>query len=233
MNDTQKNVPTTDDSYVVTIDGPSGSGKGSLAHSIARELGLNLLDSGAIYRLVALKALRESVDLDDQDALLGLLDDFDIRFETGDQLSVPFLDNEDVSTELRSETIGDAASKVARHARLREGLLAVQRGFFKAPGLVADGRDMGTVVFPDARHKFFLYASVEIRAHRRYKQLITMGLSANIAQLQSDISERDERDSNRQASPLVPAEDALVVDSSLLDLDQVVQLVLSHIKENS
>lgn len=233
MNDAVENASQQGDSYVVTIDGPSGSGKGSLALSIARELGLNLLDSGAIYRLVALKALRESVDLDDQDALLGLLDDFNIRFESGDQLSVPFLDNEDVSTELRSETTGDAASKVARHARLREGLLVVQRAFLEAPGLVADGRDMGTVVFPEARHKFFLYASVEIRAHRRYKQLISMGLSANIAQLQKDISERDERDENRHASPLVPAEDALVVDSSLLELDQVIKLVLSHIEENS
>jgi cytidylate kinase len=223
--------------FVVTIDGPGGSGKGTLALAIARHFGFNLLDSGAIYRLLALKALRESVDLDDEEALLGLLDNFDIRFdspsETGDQLSIAFLDNQDVSDELRRETTGDAASKVARHARLREGLLAVQQAFFKPPGLVADGRDMGTVVFPEARHKFYLYASVEIRAQRRYKQLINMGLSANIAQLQTDISERDERDRNRKASPLVPAEDALVVDSSLLDLNQVIKLVLSHIEETN
>ena len=218
---------------VVTIDGPGGSGKGSLARNVANELGFHLLDSGAIYRLLALKAMRNSVDLDDEEALLALLDDFDIRFESGPELSVPFLDGEDVSAELRSESCGDAASRVARHAAVREALLAVQRGFLQAPGLVADGRDMGTVVFPDARFKFYLYASVEIRAQRRYKQLINMGLSANIAGLQAEMTERDERDRSRSASPLVPAEDALVVDSSLMDLNQVTELVLSHIKENS
>jgi cytidylate kinase len=220
-----------DDSYVVTIDGPGGSGKGSLARNLAQRLGLNLLDSGAIYRLLGLTAMRQSVDLDDEAAVLGLLDSFDIRFEPGDELSRAFLDDEDVSAEIRSESAGDAASRVARHARVREGLLAVQRAFFAPPGLVADGRDMGTVVFPAARYKFFLYASAEIRAQRRYKQLINMGLSANIAQLQADITERDERDRKREASPLLPAEDALVVDSSLLDLDQVTELVLSHIEK--
>ena len=209
------------DAYVVTIDGPSGSGKGSLARNVALELGFHLLDSGAIYRLLALKALRQELDLDDEDALLAQLDDFDIRFEAGEELSIPFLDGENVADELRRESAGDAASRVARHGRVRERLLALQRGFFRPPGLVADGRDMGTVVFPDARFKFFLYASVEIRAQRRYKQLINMGLSANIASLQADLAERDERDRNRNASPLMPAEDALVVDSSLLDLSQV------------
>jgi len=218
--------------FVVTIDGPGGSGKGSLASTIANELNFSLLDSGAIYRLLALKAQQLDIDLDDEDRLLELLDDFDIRFETGAELSIPYLDGKDVSQQLRSESAGDAASRVARHGRVREGLLAVQRAFFKPPGLVADGRDMGTVVFPRARFKFFLYASVEIRAHRRYKQLINMGLSANIAHLQADMAERDARDQNRNASPLVPAEDALVVDSSLLDLNQVGKLVLSHIKEN-
>lgn len=232
MNDKDKKDNDAD-GYVITIDGPSGSGKGSLAIALANRLGLHLLDSGAIYRLLALKAQRVSVSLDDEDALLGLLDDFNIRFEGGEGLSIPFLDNEDVSAELRRESAGDAASQVARHARLREGLLTLQRSFFKPPGLVADGRDMGTVVFPGARYKFFLYASVEIRAQRRYKQLINMGLSANIAQLQSDIGERDERDRNRAASPLLPAEDALVVDSSMLDLDEVIELVLSHIEDDS
>ena len=216
--------------YVVTIDGPGGSGKGSLALHVAQALGFHLLDSGAIYRLLALKAMRMGVDLDDEDALLALLDDFDIRFETGDELAVAFLDNTDVSAELRNEKAGDAASRVARHGRVRTGLLGVQQAFYQAPGLVADGRDMGTVVFPEARYKFFLYASVEIRAQRRYKQLINMGLSVSIADLQADITERDERDQNREASPLLPAEDALVVDSSLLNLEQVTGLVLSHIK---
>jgi cytidylate kinase len=218
------------DPYVITIDGPGGSGKGSLALHVAKVLGFHLLDSGAIYRMLALKAMRMDVDLDDEDALFGLLDDFDIRFTTGDELSVAFLDNEDVSTELRSEKAGDAASRVARHGRVRTGLLGVQQAFLQAPGLVADGRDMGTMVFPKARHKFFLYASIEIRVQRRYKQLINMGLSANIADLQADMTERDERDQNRDASPLLPAEDALVVDSSLLNIEQVTELVLSHIK---
>lgn len=220
-----------EDPYVIAIDGPGGSGKGSLALNLARELGFHLLDSGAIYRLLALKALNRGVDLDDENRVLALLDDFNIRFEAGDELSIPYLDEVDVSAELRREATGDAASRVAAHARVREGLLELQRGFFEPPGLVADGRDMGTVVFPNARFKFFLYASVEIRAQRRYKQLINMGLSANIAHLQADIAERDERDQSRSASPLKPAEDALVVDSSLLDLTQVTRLVLAHIRE--
>ncbi len=223
---------TDQEAYVIAIDGPSGSGKGSLAQAVARELGFHLLDSGAIYRLLALKAMREDVDLDDEAQLVALLDDFDIRFEPGDELTIPFLDNQDVSTELRQEATGDAASRVARHAGVRQGLIELQRSFFRPPGLVADGRDMGTVVFPKARFKFFLYASVEIRAQRRYKQLINMGLSANIAHLQAEIAERDERDRQRSVSPLRPAEDALVVDSSLMDLAQVTEMVLSHIREN-
>ncbi|MCP4874735.1 MAG: (d)CMP kinase [Gammaproteobacteria bacterium] len=217
--------------YVVTIDGPGGSGKGSLAIRVARELNLHLLDSGAIYRLLALKGLQQGVDLDQQHEVVVLLNDFNIRFDAGDDLSIPYLDNRDVSTEIRREDAGDAASRVARHAEVRQGLLEIQRAFLKPPGLVADGRDMGTVVFPNARFKFFLYASIEIRAQRRYKQLINMGLSANIAHLQAEIAERDERDQKRSASPLKPAEDALIVDSSLLDQAQVTELVLSHIRE--
>ncbi|MDH3389056.1 MAG: (d)CMP kinase [Gammaproteobacteria bacterium] len=219
--------------YVVAIDGPSGSGKGSLALRVARKLGFHLLDSGAIYRLLALKSLQQGIDLDNEDQVAAQIDDFNIRFEVGEELSIPYLDDIDVTDELRREATGDAASKVARHPRVRERLLGLQRGFFRPPGLVADGRDMGTVVFPDAKFKFFLHASVEIRAQRRYKQLINMGLSANIAHLQADIAERDERDQNRSVSPLMPAGDALVVDSSLLDLAQVTDLVLSHIRENS
>jgi cytidylate kinase len=223
---------TAREAFVVTIDGPGGSGKGSLAFNIARALDFHLLDSGAIYRLLALKAQKLGIDLDAEDRLVELLNDFDIRFDTSAELAIPFLDGEDVSQQLRTESAGDAASKVARHGRVREGLLTVQRAFFEPPGLVADGRDMGTAVFPQARFKFFLYASIEIRAQRRYKQLINMGLSANIAHLQADMAARDERDRNRDASPLVPAEDALVVDSSLLDLEQVFKLVLSHIQES-
>jgi len=219
--------------YVVTIDGPSGSGKGSLALRIAHHLGFNLLDSGAIYRLAALKALRSKVDLKDEKAVVVALEDFDISFEIGDELSIPYLDGEDVSSQIRLETTGDAASIVAQYPGVRERLLQRQQECFQPPGLVADGRDMGTVVFPNARIKFFLYASAEIRAQRRHKQLISMGISANIAQLQSEISERDERDRNRSESPLVPATEALVVDSSLLDLDQVTKLMISHIEEET
>lgn len=217
--------------YVVTIDGPSGSGKGSLALRVARNLDFHLLDSGAIYRLAALKTLQLNIDLEQEDKVVGALQDLDIRFEVGEDLSIPFLDGRDVSTEIRQESIGDAASVIASFAGVREHLLSWQQGCFQPPGLVADGRDMGTVVFPAAKFKFFLYASVEIRALRRYKQLISMGISANIDQLQEDLSERDERDRSRVESPLVPAVDAIVVDSSLLDLNQVTELVLSHMDE--
>lgn len=216
--------------YVVTIDGPSGSGKGTLAVAIARELGFHLLDSGAIYRLLALKALQVGIDLGSESQVADLLSDFNIRFESGDELAVPFLDGKNVADELRLEKTGEAASVVAQHGKVREGLLAIQRGFFQPPGLVADGRDMGTTVFPEAQFKFFLMASVDIRAKRRYNQLIGMGKSANIAALQQEIAARDERDQNRSQSPLRPAEDALVVDSSLLDLGQVADLVLDHIR---
>jgi cytidylate kinase len=224
---------TDSDAFIVTIDGPGGSGKGSLALKIAGKLGFHLLDSGAIYRLLALKSLQQNLNLEHEDEVLAQLDDFDIRFEAGEELSIPFLDGVDVAAELRLETTGDAASIVARHARVRDRLLDLQRDFFRPPGLVADGRDMGSRVFPDARFKFYLYASTEIRAQRRHKQLIGMGISANITQLQEDIAERDERDQNRRASPLKPAEDALIVDSSFLDLAQVTKLVLSHIKDST
>ncbi len=217
--------------YIVTIDGPSGSGKGSLALRVARNLGFHVLDSGAIYRLAALKSLQLGVDLEQEERVVDALQSLDIRFEPGEELIVPFLDGQDVSSEIRQESTGKAASKIAGYAGLRKHLLALQRGFFRAPGLVADGRDMGSVVFPDARFKFFLYASIEIRALRRYKQLIGMGMSANIDELQVEISERDERDRNRTESPLVPATDAIIVDSSLLDLEQVIELVMSHINE--
>ena len=215
---------------VIAIDGPGGSGKGSLALALARELGYHLLDSGAIYRLLALKALGAGVDLDDETAVEALLDDFDIRFEAGAELAIPYLDGVQVAEQLRREETGDAASRVARHPSVRERLLGTQRAFLRPPGLVADGRDMGTVVFPRAQFKFFLVASVEIRALRRYKQLINMGLSANIPQLEADIAGRDERDRNRAASPLEPAEDALVIDTSMLDQEGVYRLVLEHIQ---
>ncbi len=217
--------------YVITIDGPSGSGKGSLALQVARKLGFHLLDSGAIYRLAALKALNEGVDLNDEAAVHAAIKGMDIHFEAGDALTLPFLDGKDVSAQIRTEQTASAASIIAAYPSVRAELLDVQRNFFKPPGLVADGRDMGTVVFPDAKIKIFLHASSEIRAKRRHKQLIDMGLSANIADLQKEIETRDERDRNRSVSPLAPASDAVVVDSSMMALDQVVDLVMSHIDD--
>lgn len=219
--------------YVITIDGPSGSGKGTLALRLAEKFGFNLLDSGAIYRLAALKALQKSVDLEQEASVLDAISELDIRFEIGEELSIPFLDGVDESKRIREEATSEAASLIARHPKVRQRLLALQQDCFKPPGLVADGRDMGTVVFPQAKFKFFLYASVEIRAQRRHNQLIAMGISSNIAQLQSDLAERDERDRNRTESPLVPATDAIVVDSSILDLEQVIELVTAHIEEST
>jgi cytidylate kinase len=222
---------TENEPYVVAIDGPGGSGKGSLALRVAKNLTFHLLDSGAIYRLAALKSLHQGVDLELEDEVVNALQNLDIRFEVGEELTIPFLEGEDVSAEIRQESTAEAASIIARFAQVRQLLLGWQQRCFRAPGLVADGRDMGTVVFPTAKFKFFLYASVEIRAVRRYKQLISMGMSANINELQAEISERDERDRSRTESPLIPATDALIVDSSLLNLDQVTELVMSHIEE--
>jgi cytidylate kinase len=222
---------TDNEPYVVTIDGPGGSGKGSLALRVAKKLGFHLLDSGAVYRLAALKSLHQGVDLEQEEEVVDALQDLDIRFEVGEELTIPFLEGEDVSAEIRRESTADAASIIARFARVRKLLLGWQQSCFRAPGLVADGRDMGTVVFPTAKFKFFLYASVEIRAVRRYKQLISMGMSTNIDKLQVEISERDERDRSRTESPLIPAADALIIDSSLLNLEQVSELVISHIEE--
>jgi cytidylate kinase len=217
--------------YVITIDGPSGSGKGSLAHKVAETLGFHILDSGAIYRLAALKAIKEEVDLSNEPQVLSSIQELDIRFDAGEELAIPFLDGEDVSVQIRDERTAEAASVIAAYASIRERLLGIQREFFKAPGLVADGRDMGTVVFPEARIKIYLHASAEIRAKRRYNQLINMGLSANIADLLSEIETRDERDRNRAVSPLVPAHDSVVVDSSIMDRDKVCHLVLEHIED--
>ena len=216
--------------YTITIDGPSGSGKGSLALKVANELGFHILDSGAIYRLAALQAIRKQVDLADEAAVLAAISDIQISFKSGDQLTIPYLSGEDVSAQIREEKTASSASIIAAYPSIRAQLLQIQRDFFQPPGLVADGRDMGTVVFPDARIKLYLYASPEERAKRRYKQLIDMGLSANIADLQQEIEIRDERDRNRSVSPLVPATDAVVIDSSMMNLEQIFELVMDHIQ---
>ncbi len=207
---------------VITIDGPTASGKGTVAALVAAKLGFHLLDSGALYRLAALASLRYDVAPDEPDALVALVDDLHITFREG----LAQLDGVDVSDEIRAEAIGNRASAIAVHQPVRAALVARQRAFRKQPGLVADGRDMGTVIFPDAALKVFLTASVEARAARRYKQLIQKGFSANMDDLLRDLRERDARDTNRAAAPLKPAADAKLLDTSQLSIDEAVDQVV-------
>jgi len=207
---------------VITIDGPTASGKGTVAALVAAHLGFHLLDSGALYRLAALASMRYAIAPDDADALAKLIDDLHITFREG----LAQLDGVDVSAEIRAEDVGNRASVIAAHPSVRAALVARQRAFRKPPGLVADGRDMGTVIFPDAVLKVFLTASVEARAARRHKQLIQKGFSANMDDLLRDLRERDARDSNRAAAPLKPAADARLLDTSALSIDQAVDQVV-------
>jgi cytidylate kinase len=213
---------------VLAIDGPSGSGKGTLAQMLARHLNWHLLDSGALYRVLGLAAVEQGVALDDEPKLAALAEHLPIEFAAtrlGEPAAV-LLDGRDISAAVRSEQAGSYASQVAIFPAVRNGLLARQRAFAREPGLVADGRDMGTAVFTDARLKIFLTASAEERAQRRYKQLIDKGESVNLAALLEDIRTRDARDSERAVAPLVPASDAIVIDSTALSLEQVFQRVL-------
>ena len=214
---------------VITIDGPSGSGKGTVSRLLAEKLGWHLLDSGAIYRVLALAALHHDFSVDDEESLVSVAAHLDVKFEAEkeDGITHIILEGEDVTLTIRTEQVGNMASKVAALPRVREALLRRQRGFKELPGLVADGRDMGTVVFPDAEAKVFLTASAEERADRRYKQLLEKGFDANIDQLITEIKERDERDTSRAAAPLKPADDALYVDSTELPVEQVVEKILT------
>lgn len=212
---------------VIAIDGPSASGKGTVASMVADALGFHYLESGALYRLVALASSRAGLGEGDEKALADLAGGLDVKFQGGQV----FLSGEDVAEELRREEIGNRASSVARLPRVRAALLERQRAFRQPPGLVADGRDMGTVVFPDALLKVFLTASVQVRAERRYKQLIDKGIGANLASLSRDLAERDERDAKRAAAPLVPAPDAVQLDSSDLSVAEVVRLVGQKARE--
>ena len=214
---------------VITIDGPSGSGKGTVAQILATELGWHFLDSGALYRILAYAAQQRGIPLDDQAKLADLALTLPVTFSTTDaKIS---LDGIDIKDEIRTEAAGNAASQVAVIPAVRTALLARQRAFQLAPGLVADGRDMGTVVFPEAPVKVFLTASAEERARRRYNQLIEKGLDANLPTLVADIAERDQRDTTRTVAPLVPALDAVIVDTSDLDIAQTVTRVRNLVRQ--
>ncbi|WP_035825664.1 (d)CMP kinase [Janthinobacterium sp. RA13] len=207
---------------VIAIDGPTASGKGTVAHRVADKLGFHYLDSGALYRLTALSALRRGTDLRDEHALAKLAEHLPCHFAGGEIL----LAHENVTEQIRAEEVGNTASKIAVLPTVRHALVGLQLGFRKTPGLVADGRDMGTVIFPHAPLKVFLTASVEARAQRRYKQLIDKGFSANMEDLLMDLQARDERDTHRAIAPLVPAEGAHVLDTSEMTADVAVETVL-------
>jgi len=217
---------------VLTLDGPSGVGKGTVASIISQKLDWHLLDSGAIYRAFAIVANDNDIKIDDIDSLLKLANNFDISFKLNsnhEPLNV-YLNNVEVSSELRTEKTAALASQFAKIESLRKVLLVKQRQFKKLPGLVADGRDMGTVVFPDAPFKVFLTAEVSERAKRRLKQLQESGIAGNISHTLAEVQKRDERDLNRQHSPLRPAKDALIIDTTNLTINEVITRVMSLIK---
>lgn len=217
---------------VITIDGPSGAGKGTICKLVAQETGFALLDSGAIYRLTALACLNKEIDVDNEAAVKDIAEGLNIKFEITPEGVVTLLDNADVSKDIRNENVGMTASKVAAYPSVRAALLQRQRDFDQPPGLVADGRDMGTVVFPDAEVKVFLTASAEERAKRRVKQLEEAGQPANYESILKDIEARDHADSTRASAPLKPADDATVLDSTALSIDDVLQHVMALVKES-
>ncbi len=210
---------------VLTIDGPSGAGKGTVSRAVAQRLGWHYLDSGSIYRALAIAVLQQGLDLEDIDAIVKKAENIQLEFICGDELTV-MLNGEDITPQLASEKTGNSASIIAAYPEVRQVLLQKQKDFRQPPGLVADGRDMGTVVFPDAEYKVFLTASAAERAKRRYKQLIEKGIDANIDRIINDIEERDRRDRERTTAPLTPAQDAVLLDSSDLSIEQVIERVM-------
>lgn len=214
---------------VLTIDGPSGAGKGTVSRAVAKKLGWNYLDSGSIYRSLAIAVLKQAVDLSDEAAIVSVAQAMVLEFDCNDELVVR-LDGEDITSQLGFESTGNAASIVAALPEVRRVLLQKQKDFKRMPGLVADGRDMGTVVFPDAEYKVFLTASAAERANRRYKQLIEKGNDANLVQITGEIEERDRRDMERKTAPLAMANDALYIDSSDMTLNSVIEEVMNLIR---
>lgn len=219
------------ESPVVTIDGPSGAGKGTVSRAVAARLGWHYLDSGAIYRALSCSVRRQNVELDDVETIAWLARHLDVSFKGDDDISV-FLENKDITAEIQTEECGNYASRIAAYPEIRQALLERQREFQQAPGLVADGRDMGTVVFPSADFKIFLVASPEVRAQRRYKQLKGKGIGVRLEKITDEIMERDKRDRERRHAPLVRAEDAVLVDSSELSVSEVIERLILIVSGN-
>jgi cytidylate kinase len=220
------------DAPVITVDGPSGAGKGTVCARLAQELNWQLLDSGALYRITGLASDRKGLALDDEDAISEVAANLDVRFEPTPVGVKVILEGDDVTDQIRTEEVGSLASQVAALPEVRSALLQRQRDFQTLPGVIADGRDMGTVVFPTARVKVFLTASAEERGQRRYKQLTEKGFDASLPALIEDIRARDERDSNRAVAPLKPADDATVIDSTSMTIEEVCNQVLDLVNKS-